>query len=125
MTEISVDKSFELLMDALSRLDETKLTLDNQLLGYEIFECLDIEAHSFLHEWTVDRLIEHKRIPESVRERILQLRTDIRIAITDKHTIELYRSDQDWKKLRDEAKVIVDAIKTAASKIQVPLPGKP
>lgn len=116
LTEISVDDSFGLLMDTLSRLEEKKLTFDDKLLSQEIFEELDIEAHSFLHEWTVDRLIENKRIPGSVRERILRLRTDIQITMTDKHSIEFYRLDPDWKRLRDEASAIIEEIKTATNK---------
>ena len=116
MTETSVDNSFGLLMDALSRLDEKKLSFDDMLLSHEIFEELDIEAHSFLHEWTIDRLIENKRIPGSVRGRILQLRAGIQTTMKDKHTIEFYRLNPDWKKLRDEANAIVEEIKTAANK---------
>lgn len=114
---IKIEKSYELLLNTLSRLDEKKLTLTNEELSYEIFEELDSEYHTFLHEETVDRLIIGKKIPSNLRKRILDLRENIRPVMEGKHEIEAYRNDQDWQKLRNEANRIITEIKTATNKV--------
>lgn len=109
---IKIEESYELLMETLSRFDEKKLELSDNELSYEIFEELDSEYHSFLHELTVDRLIDGKLIPKQLRQRILDLRENIRPLMEGKHKIEAYRNGPDWKKLRDEANNIIKVIKT-------------
>lgn len=111
---IKIEESYELLIDTLSRFDKGKLTLPDEELSYEIFEELDSEYHSFLHEKTVDRLIKAKLIPRTLRQRILDLRGNISLVMEEKHKIEAYRYDQDWIKLREEANNIIKEIKTAA-----------
>lgn len=99
-------------MSALSRLDKEKLALSDLQLSSEIFEELNSESHSFMHEWTVDRLIEGNLIPKSLRERILKLRESIRVALESKNTIEAYRNDIEWKAIRNEGNAIVLLVTT-------------
>ena len=113
---ISKEESYELFLNTLSRLDNGKLELSDNYLSHEIFEELDTDSISFLHEWTVDRLIEEKFIPESVRERILNLRESITKAMESKRTIELYRSDSEWMEIRERAGNLLKEIKTFANK---------
>lgn len=96
------------------RFDEKKLSLDDADLAYEIFEELDSEYHSFLHASTVDQLIDGKLIPNYLRQRILDLRENIRPVMEGKHEIEAYRNDPDWKKLRDEANKLIEEINAAS-----------
>jgi hypothetical protein len=109
---ITIKESYEFFKTTLSRLDEKKLFLEDEELAYEIFEELDSEYHSFLHEWTVDRLISGGLIRNSLRERILTLREEIRLVMENKHDINLYRNDSDWKKLRIEASSILNDVLT-------------
>jgi len=74
---IIIEESFELLLDTLSRFDEQKLNLNDDELTYEIFDDLDSEYHTFLHEWTVNRLFENDLIKSTLRDRIFSLRKNI------------------------------------------------
>jgi uncharacterized protein YicC (UPF0701 family) len=112
---IKLEESYELLLETLSRFEENKLTFNDEDLAHEIFEELDSEYHSFLHEWTVDRVIEGKLIPKYLRQRILNLRANIRPVMDEKPNIDAYRNDPDWKKLRDEANAIINEIKTTTN----------
>ncbi len=113
---IKIEESYELFIDTLSRLDEKKLGLNDEELAYEIFEELDSEYHSFLHENTVNSLIEKGLISRRLRQRILNLRESIRPIMESKHDINLYRNDSDWKGLRDEANSIINEITIVKSK---------
>jgi len=90
---ITIEESYDLFFTTLSRLDNRNLSLSDEDLDYEIFEELDSEYHSFLHEWTVDRLIEANRIPSSLRERILNLLQMIYGVMDSKNTLLQYRND--------------------------------
>src|SRR5688572_25588157 len=113
---INIEESFNYFLTALSRLDYDKLNLNDELLSYEIFEELDIENTSYLHEWTVDRLIQGKLIPEELRVRILKLREVISELLERKHSIEEYRCDPDWAQIRKEANLILDTIRKHSTK---------
>ncbi|XOV67823.1 MAG: hypothetical protein ACFHU9_01365 [Fluviicola sp.] len=107
---VSIQESFELFFDTLSRFDNDKLDLNDDELAWHIFEELDSEYHSFLHPITVDRLVNEKLIPEYLRGRILGLRENIFPVMESKHEIELYRNDPDWIQLRNEANSIKNEI---------------
>lgn len=113
---ITIEESYELFMDTLSRLDNGKLELNDEDLAYEIFEELDSEYHSFLHENTVDRLIKALIIPSSLRMRISTLREKIKPLMEQKSKITLYRNDTDWQKVRMEANSIIEEIKSSLEK---------
>lgn len=108
---IRIEESYNFLLDTLSRFDEGKLVLSDEELSYQIFEELDSEYHSFLHEWTVDRLIDGGFIPKSLRQRLLDLRENIWSIMEEKHTIEEYRNDPDWEGLRNAANSIFNELK--------------
>lgn len=100
---ISAKESYDLFIMTLSRLDHKNLEMSDEYLEHEIFEELYIDNHSFLHEFTVSRLIQEKLIPESVQQRIIALREQIILLMKTKHSIEEYRHDLDWKKTRNES----------------------
>lgn len=100
-------------MATLSRLDEKILALNDGELTLEIFEELDADNHSFLHEWTIDRLIKEGLIPKELRKRILNLRNAIKEAMPSLANITLFRNDSGWKKIRDEANSILSEIRIA------------
>lgn len=110
---IRIEESLQDFMSALSRFDESKLKLNDEDLGYEIFEELDIEYHTFLDENTVNRLIDAGLIPALLKNRILNLRENIRPIMEGKHEVHLYRNDPDWKELREEANSIRKEINQA------------
>ena len=113
---ITVEESFELFIDTLSRLDENKLNLNDDDLSYQIFEELNSEYHSFLHEWTVTRLIEHGLLKSSLRDRVFELREQIHKTIDNKNSVKLYRTDKNWIRIREEAKSIIKQINTDTNK---------
>ena len=113
---ISKEESYDLFLTTLSRLDNGKLELSDDELSHEIFEELDTDSFSFLHEWTVDRLIEENFIPIFLRERILNLRESIIKAMESKRSMEQYRNDSEWIDIRERAGNLLEEIKTFANK---------
>ena len=100
---ISKEQSYELLLNTLARLDKRNLTLSDDFLAHEIFEELDIDSTSFLHEWTVNTLIEGNLIPASLKDKVLKLRESILHVLESKHTVDQYRNDSEWARIRESA----------------------
>lgn len=98
-------------MDTLAYLDKERLKASDDNLRYLIFKELSSDAVSFLHQWTVDRLIESNKIPEDVRSEILNLRTRILYQLEKTSSIEEYRSESNWEKIRNQAEEIMVRIK--------------
>lgn len=107
---VTIEESYKLFVDTLSRLDERNLDLNDTDLTLEIFEELDTDSHTYLHQWTVDQLIKAGFIPQLLRQRILNLRENIRRIMDEKHQIDLYRNDPEWKELRIEANALLKEI---------------
>lgn len=103
---ISVKESYELFTETLSYLDKNKLIESDEDLEYFIFEELSGDAVSFLHEWTVDRLIAAKIIPADIKIDILNLRIQILKQLENTSSIEQYRTDSNWNKIRNQAEEI-------------------
>ncbi len=108
---ITVEESYELFTDTLAYLDKERLNGSDDDLRYYIFEELSTDAVSFLHQWTVDRLIAAKKIPIDVRTDVINLRTRILEQLERTSTIEEYRTDSSWKIIRNQAEQIKEKIK--------------
>jgi hypothetical protein len=108
---ISVKESYELFTETLSYLDKNKLSENNEDLEYYIFEELSADAVSFLHEWTVDRLITAKIIPADIRTDILNLRIQILKQLEKTSSIQQYKTDSNWETIRNQAEYIKDKTK--------------
>jgi hypothetical protein len=118
---ISVKESYELFKATLSHLDKSKLEQSDEDLEYYIFAELSGDAVSFLHEWTVDRLIVAKIIPDELRANILELRNQILKQLEKTNFIEQYRTDSNWKIIRNQADYIKQKImfETLGNKVRV------
>jgi hypothetical protein len=108
---VSMEESYKLFINTLARLDRRNLALGDEFLAHEIFEELNIDSTSFLHEWTVNRLIEGNLVPASLKDDILNLRESILHAIESKNTVYLYRNDSEWARIRESANNLYDKIK--------------
>lgn len=110
--EILVKESFDWLMTTLGRYDNSHLKLsDNDLLNI-ILEELDIEVVSFLHNDTVDRLVESNLIPAEITSSVDDLRNKTLTLLQDKRTINDIRNDSDWKFVRQLANQIKNKIQS-------------
>ena len=107
---ISVDDSYELFFDALSYLDEERLKDSDEDLEYIIFEELSADAVSFLHAWTLDRLIAADKIPVNIREDVLDLRTLILKELEFTKSVDQYRNSANWIEIRIKAKTLKSKI---------------
>lgn len=110
MEHISKEKSLELFLDTLGYLDEKYVNGSDNDINYFILTELDIDTHTFLHSYTVDILVDNKFIPESLAEKVDQLRNFIRYLIDNKNTLEEIRNDNEWKNARQIAKEILNEI---------------
>jgi len=106
----SIEESYKLFSDTLSYLNNERLREGDDDLSYFIFEELPVDAVSFLHEWTVDRLIEAKKIPATIRADVLQLRTQIIEQLDRTNSIEQYRKEINWVIIRNQAHEIQEKI---------------
>lgn len=111
MDEISVDESLEFYLDTLGYLDEKYVNGSDKDIEYYIIEELDADAHTFLHNYTVGRLIEAGLIPKSVEKDSENLRTLVKELINKKNTVKEIRFDRDWKLARQMARKILTEIK--------------
>ncbi|MEO9544744.1 MAG: pentapeptide repeat-containing protein [Crocinitomicaceae bacterium] len=93
---------------ALKRLGSAKLDLSDIDLEYEIFEELDVENISYLHEFAVNRLIDNNLIPANLRKEIHDLRITLIGLMETKRTITEFRTDQQWKDVRERATNIIE-----------------
>ena len=107
---ITVEESYELFSATISYLDKERLDGSDDVLSDLIFEELSSDAVSFLHEWTVDRLIEAKKIPVEIRTDVLKLRTQILAELERTSIIEQYRNDSNWELIRKQAQAIKEKI---------------
>ena len=110
INEISVKESFDYFMTALCRFDNSNVLLPDDELLHIILEELDIEAVSFLHENTVDRLIENNLIPKNIAALVEELRDKTLTLIQHKRRANDIRNDSDWKALRQLADEIKNKI---------------
>ena len=108
---ITIEESYDLFTETLARLDNEKLKLSDKELEHEIFEELDADAHTFLHERTLDRLIKENKIPKDIKEWTLKLRLRIAELITETKSISDYRSLGTWDEVRAEANRIMNELK--------------
>ena len=108
---IKTEESYSLFINTLAKLDENKLALSDKELNFEIFEELDSDHHTFLHSWTIDRLIAAGLVPKILRSRILALRANISMTLKKSNSIDFYRNEKEWKVIRVEAHVLMSEIK--------------
>jgi len=107
---ISIEESYKFFSDALSYLNNERLRDSDDDLSYFIFEELSIDAVSFFHEWTLDRLIEAKKIPADIRTDVLLLRTQILEQLEKTNSIGQYRKEKNWDIIRNQAQEIQNKI---------------
>lgn len=112
MEAISIEKSLDFYLTTLSYLDNRHLDDSDDDLKYYILEELDADAHTFLHSWTVDRLIVGGLIPSTVVADTQTLRDMVKKLIETKPTVKEIRFDTDWKKARELASNILAKIET-------------
>ena len=112
MDKISVDKSLDLYLNTLSYLDEKYINASDEELEHYILEELDADAHTFLHTYTVNLLIDNDLIPNSVADDSDALRTFVKELIDKKRKLHQIRFDNDWKKARQLARDILTKIKS-------------
>lgn len=106
MNHISVEKSLELYMYALSHLDEQHLNGSDEDLAYFALDELDGDAHTYFHSYTIDILIKANLIPIHVKLPTLTLSDIVRYLIETKNSLEEIRNDPEWKNARQIAVVI-------------------
>jgi hypothetical protein len=111
MDHISPDESLDLYLTTLGYLDEKYVNGSDEDLEYYILEELDSDVHTFLHDCTVDILVDEDLIPESVASETDQLRTLVKDLIERKRTLDEIRFDNDWKNARQLARKILTEIK--------------
>lgn len=116
MKEISIEESLDFYLTTLSYLDEKYINGSDDDLKYYILEELDVDAHTFLHQNTVNKLIDKKLIPKSIAEETDNLRSLIKILIEEKSSVEEIRYDPEWKKAREIAKDILEKINAHTNK---------
>lgn len=109
--EISVEESFDYFITTLGRYDESHLNLSDDELLYIILEELDIEAVTFLHNTTIDRLIVNKLISSDIAFLADELRNMTLTLLQDKRSIKDIRNDPDWKAVGQFASHIKNKIK--------------
>ena len=107
MKELTVEESLDYYLTTLHLLDERNLKLSDDDLLTIILEDLDLDVHTYLHHWTVERLIENKLIPIETKGITEELRNYLIEIIDHKRSIEQIRFGADWIIARNKANAIL------------------
>lgn len=110
MKEITPKESLEFYLNTLKYLDVELLNNSDEELKRIVLEELDADSHTFLHQFTIDRLIENNLIPKNVGKKSIELRDKIRNLIDTKFSVNEIRNDEDWIEVRNMAKNILAEI---------------
>ena len=108
MNRISCAELFEFFICTLDHFGTFLLKADTEDIGYYVFEEFDVDSITFLHENTLDRLLEGGYISAEVYSLCQLLRKKVReLDGTDLWNVEAVRSAPEWHKLM----VLADKIK--------------
>ncbi len=109
MNQISCAKLFEFFTDTFDHFGTFLLNADTEDIGYYVFEEFDCDSVTFLHENTLDRLLEKGYISAEVYPLCQLLRKKVReLDGTDLWDVEAVRSAPEWYELM----VLADKIKS-------------
>jgi hypothetical protein len=108
MKQISCAKLFEFFTDTFNHFGTFLLNADTEDIEYYMFEEFDCDSITFLHENTLDRLLEGGYISAEVYPLCQLLRKKVReLDGTDLWNVEAVRSAPEWYDLM----VLADKIK--------------
>lgn len=109
MTQISCTRLFDLFTDALNHFGTFLLNMDAEDIGWHVFEEFDSDSITFLHENTLNRLLDGGYISAEVYPLCQLLRKKFReLEGTDLWDVEAVRSAPEWYELL----VLSDRIKS-------------
>ena len=96
MKPISAAELNELFLDTLYRSSSKNLLGSDDEIESDLFEEFDSGAISFLHENTLDRLLEHGFINAEIKNLSLELREKARFLLENKRGTEPVKTDAEW-----------------------------
>lgn len=101
--KLNTDVILSNFKNTLAHLETDKLSLPDAELYDTIFEDLEADAFAHFHSFTLNKLVEEKLIPEKIKDTVLALRDKIAELAKKNRSVELYRNDDEWKTIREEA----------------------
>ena len=108
MADIPLCALMDLFVDTLEKCGVHLLEMNDEILGYYIFEEFDTGATSFLHESTLSKLRTANFINESVCRKSTELRRKLmRLQNTNQWNVDAVRTTKEWREilgLSDEIK---------------------
>ena len=113
MDRISCTKLFELFINTLDHFGTFLLNAETEDIGWNVFEEFDGDSITFLHENTLNRLLDGEYISAEVYPLCQLLRKKFReLEGTDLWDVEAVRSAPEWYELL----VLSDKIKSMVSR---------
>lgn len=110
--EISITKLMELYLDTIQNCGTYLLSVEDEVIEYNIFEEFDIGVVSFLHRDNLLKLRNSGLISDEVMEKSSELRNlVIGLQETNKWNVEEVRNSSDWRyilELTDEIKTMIE-----------------
>ena len=111
MMGITINELMELFVDTLQKCGVHLLTMDDEYIGYCIFEEFDGGAISFLHEDSLLKLREAGLITESISQKSAELRSKfMALENTDQWNVNSVKCSKAWREvleLSDEIKSLL------------------
>lgn len=102
---------FECLLETLDASSSKLLSLDDEMLGYTVFEDLSIDYTTFLQSYTLDALIDAYIITDEISDKCKILRNKIsEIENSELWDMEYIKTDAKWLEvmnLSDEIKKMI------------------
>jgi hypothetical protein len=96
MEKITTAELNDLFIDAIQRCTYDLINKDDETIEYELFEEFDIGANSFLHEKSLDMLLNDNYINEDIKKLSLKLREMFLSLGEEKRNADSVRNDEEW-----------------------------
>lgn len=98
---ISVQESYELFVQALQDCGLYLLEEDDDTIGYLIFEEFSVDAGSFLHSITLQRLIDAGMISNEIAKKSAELRRKFMVLDEGEWGIQSIKTAPEWREIME------------------------
>lgn len=108
MENITILELNNLFIDTIQKCRLDLLNENDEIIENEILEEFNSGVISFLHEKSLDKLLNEKYINEEIKELSLKLRERFLCLNNEKFNANSIRNDEEWNEIFKLSKLIID-----------------
>lgn len=99
MKKININQLYEFYLETIRCCSSKLLLEDDGIIEYYLFEVLDANVHSFLHDDVLHQLLIADLINKSMFEKSILLRKKVFKLLDDTREVAVVKSSIDWQNL--------------------------